>query len=159
MAPIHVRLLAGTKSSGEPVLEAVPAAPAGQPQTFVLTATPGLATGCAAGDVVRVANDGTFIVSQRGGNLGVQVVAPAETDETGFASLTAAIESLGGYLDGGSDSPHTALRVFTVPVAAGFLPVEAALNAFVEQHPDATWSYANVYDPEDGITPLGWWEQ
>jgi hypothetical protein len=24
--------------------------------------------------------------------------------------------------------------------------------------PDSIWYYGNVYDPEDGVTPLNWWE-
>jgi len=48
------------------------------------------------------------------------------------------------------------LRILTVPVAAGFARVEAALDAAVRELPGSSWAYGNVYDPQD--RPLGWWE-
>jgi hypothetical protein len=122
-----------------------------------VSATPGLAAGCAAGDEVRVGADGSFVVTHYGGNLGIQVVAPSD-GSVWFEHLIGRVEALGGYLDGGSDSPAGAVRVFTVPVTAGFAQVEETFNGFSSQHPNATWAYTNVYDPADATTPLGWWE-
>ena len=45
----------------------------------------------------------------------------------------------------------------TVPVSAGFPAIEAVFNAWVAEHPGWEWSFGNVYDPADGVTPLGWW--
>ena len=152
-----VHLLAGRRTHGDPVLEAVPAVPAGEPSTFRLTATPGLVIGAAAEDIVRVEEDGSFNVVRRGGNLAVQVYA-RELAHQVYAPLEAEVRRLGGYLDGGSDHRDGAsVRVFTVPVAAGFPAVEAAFNSFVKHHPDAEWYFGNVYDPDDGTTPLNWW--
>jgi hypothetical protein len=49
----HVRLIAGTAASGEPVYEVVPAVRTSQTEYEIL-GSPALATGCAAGDRVRV---------------------------------------------------------------------------------------------------------
>ena len=61
---------AGRKSSGEPVREQVPAEHLGGSR-YRLTATPGLALGCAEGEgeVMTVADDGSFEVEKRGGNV------------------------------------------------------------------------------------------
>jgi len=152
-----VHLFAGHTTQGDPVLEAVPAVPTGEPSTFRLTATPGLVNGTAAADVVHVEADGAFNVVRRGGNLAVQVYARDLADDV-YGPLEAEVRLLGGYLDGGGDGRDGgSVRVFTVPVAAGFPAVEAAFNSFVKQHPDAEWYYGNVYEPGDGITPLNWW--
>jgi hypothetical protein len=155
---VYVHLLAGHKADGDRVLEAVPAAPAGEPSTFRLIATPGLVEGTAAEDIVRVEADGSFDVVRRGGNLAVHVFARGLADEA-YSNLEADVERLGGYLDGGGGTHQTTVRVFTVPVAAGFAAVEAAFNAFAKQHPEAHWSFGNVYDPADGVTPLNWWQE
>jgi hypothetical protein len=154
----HVQLLAGHKSSGKPVMEAVPAVALSEGNAFRLSATPGLAAGCAAGDVVRVSADGSFVVTHYGGNLGIQLLVEPSSGSVSFEHLVGRVESLGGYLDGGSDSPAGMVRVFTIPVTAGFAQIEEIFNAFSSEHPNATWAYANVYDPADGVTPLGWWE-
>ena len=157
MDGVVVRLAAGRRSDGGLVMENVPATPMGEPDTFRLTASPGLAIGVAAHDVVRVAPDGAFCVLERGGNLAVQILARGLSDET-IDAVAGHVEQLGGYLDGGSDTAGTQLRVFTIPVSSGFAAVEALFNAFVADHPGSEWHFANVYNPADGVTPLGWWE-
>lgn len=47
--------------------------------------------------------------------------------------------------------------MFTIPVATGFRAVEAVFDGWVAEHPGWEWAYGNVYDPADGVTPLGWW--
>lgn len=59
---------------------------------------------------------------------------------------------LGGWCDGSIDRA----AVFTVPVRAGFVPVERAMDAAIAAHPAFVSYYGNVYG-EDGKTPLGWW--
>lgn len=152
-----VRLLAGRNSADEPVLEAVPAVPTDEPDTFRLVATPGLVGGVAAHDVVRVGESGTFSVIRRGGNLAVWVLARDLADEA-IAELDMEVQRLGGYLDGGGGARQASVRVFTVPVTAGFASVEQALDAFVARHPGTEWYFGNVYDPRDGVTPLNWWD-
>ena len=119
---------------------------------YVLTGSPGLALGAAAGDTIVVHEDATFDVIERGGNLAVQVFAD-RFDERSLGELVAEIEQLGGRLDGG----HDRLRVFTVPVSAGFGAVEAAFDGYVRRQPGAEWYFGNVYDERDGMTPLNWW--
>ena len=57
----------------------------------------------------------------------------------------------------GSTAATNKVRVFTVPVSAGFGPVEAVFNSYTQRHPDVEWYFANVYDERDGVTPLNWW--
>lgn len=61
-----LRVLAGHGSSGNPELPADPVAPA----RFRVLATPGLADGFAADDIVELATLGNARVLKRGGNLG-----------------------------------------------------------------------------------------
>lgn len=146
-----IRIVAGRDSRGGPVFEDVPAVESDHGR-YVLKGSPGLAHGAAAGDRVVLHADGTFDVVERGGNLAVQSLAEL-FDEGSLDELVAAVEELGGRLDGG----HDRLRVFTVPVSAGFSPVEAVSDGYARRHPGVEWYFANVYDPRDGVTPLNWW--
>ncbi|CAM5474239.1 hypothetical protein [Streptomyces aurantiogriseus] len=67
-ADTHVTLLAGHTSSGKPAHEVLPARTL-DGDLFELAGSPGLVLGCAAGDVLRVSDDGTFEVTRQGGNL------------------------------------------------------------------------------------------
>jgi hypothetical protein len=122
--------------------------------------TPLLTIGIAAGDTIEVTDwsSGRFTVLDRGGNLGIQVfLGPAAAPGTGRGvddDLTRAIEALGGRLD---DRVDDRVVVYTISVEAGFDAVQTVLNAFVSRHPGVEWNFANVYDPEDGVTPLNWW--
>ena len=106
--------------------------------------------GIAADDIVRVSPEAEFEVVERGRNLAVQVYGRHEdVDE-----ITKDVWELGGALDGRADN----LTVYTIPVTAGFPRVEAVFNELVARHPDVEWYFGNVYDPEDGVTPLDWWQ-
>jgi hypothetical protein len=152
-----VRLLVSPGPSGRPVYEDVSARATGN-GSWVLDASPGLALGTAAGDVVEVDPDGTFRVISRGGNVAVHVGAPAEMNPQRDA-LTEAIRALGGWLDrrGWTRDGTSSLSVYTIPVAAGFPAIQGALAAFSSAAPGSEWYYANVYDPADDKTPLNWW--
>jgi len=153
-----VRLLVQQGSSGRPVLEEVPAAREGD--LWRLTASPGLALGAAAGDLLRVGDDHAFDVLERGRNIAVHVSAPAAGPaRTELARLRATLESLGGWCDGvgWTRDRASSLSVFTVPLAASFARIEAALNAYTKAVPAGEWYYVNVYDPADDTTPLNWW--
>jgi hypothetical protein len=63
----HIRVLAGTATSGRPVFEVLPARRL--QQEYQVDGSPGLAYGFAAGDRIRLRDDGTFDVVARGGNL------------------------------------------------------------------------------------------
>ena len=137
---------------GRPLKEPVHAEEVGH-GVFRLLDSPGLVQGIAAGDEFRlVGGDGAFEVTRRGGNLAVQVfstgpVAPHR------AELAERVARLGGTLDGAVERG----LVFTVPVSAGFPAVEAVFNGWVAERPGWEWYFGNVYDPVDGVTPLGWW--
>lgn len=147
----QIEVVAGYRSDGTPVLERLPARRAG-PGRYVLTGSPGLAQGAAAGDVVEILDDRSFRVISRGGNLAVQVLGNG-FDDAAFDELESAVTALGGWLDGG----HDRVRVFTIPVSAGFAAVESALDAYVLRGDGAEWYFTNVYDESDGVTPLNWW--
>src|SRR3954467_12736897 len=93
-----VRILAGRRSNGEPVLEAVPAEDVGS-GIFRLAGSPGLAQGAAAGDTIAVHDDGSFVVLERGGNLAIQVVSAQGFDERSLQRLVEDVRQLGGRLD------------------------------------------------------------
>ncbi|WP_067498793.1 DUF4265 domain-containing protein [Actinoplanes sp. TFC3] len=95
----HVRLLAGHASTGRPVHEQVPAALVEQAIYDVL-ASPAIAYGFAAGDRVRVGEDGSFTVLQRGGNLCV-VLLPANPPSDADAQPRAGQRAAGAAPVGG----------------------------------------------------------
>ncbi|MBQ0895096.1 DUF4265 domain-containing protein [Micromonospora sp. U56] len=146
----HVRLLAGTASSGQPCYELIPAAMVEQ-GVYEVLASPGLTHGCAAGDRIRVRHDGSFEVLRRGGNLCLVLYPPTPPSGDSIAALTTAFTHLDGLVEMPADGRFI---VVTVPVAAGFAAVEDAVNSWTAEQ-DCPWEYGNVYD-EDGH-PLGWW--
>jgi hypothetical protein len=137
---------------GQPLKEPVHADDIGG-GVFRLLFSPGLVQGIAAGDEFRLkSSDGGFVVTRRSGNLAVQVFS-AERVAPLKANLTERVERLGGTLDGAIDRGLT----FTVPMSVGFPAIEAVFNHWVAEHPGWEWYFGNVYDPADGVTPLGWW--
>jgi hypothetical protein len=153
----HVGLSAGPRADGTPFIELVPARPLAD-GTYEVVATPGIANGCAAGDRVRVEPDGSFEVAERGGNVAVNVAVhvysrPALSGEQ-LGTLRHRFDSLAGFVE----SPDPArFAVVTVPVAAGFPAIEAAIEGWVAEQADVEWLFGNVYDAEG--RPLGWWER
>lgn len=146
----HARLLAGTASTGRPVYELVPAAIV-EPGIYDVLGSPGLAGGCAAGDRIRLADDGSFEVLRHGGNLCLVLYPSSPPTDDEVALLVAAFQHLGGLVE---VAPERRFLVITVPVTAGFGPVEDAVNAWTAPR-RCPWEYGNVYD-DDG-EPLGWW--
>ena len=147
----HLLLLIECRD-GRPLKEPVHAEAVGS-GAFRLLHSPGLVQGIAAGDEFRlVGDDGRFEVTRRGGNLAVQVFSPDPV--AGLrAELARRVARLGGTLDGAIERGLS----FTVPVSAGFPAVESVFDGWVAEHPGWEWSFGNVYDPADGVTPLGWW--
>ncbi|MEV7868074.1 DUF4265 domain-containing protein [Streptomyces sp. NPDC088124] len=149
--PRTIRLLAGKKSSGDPVFEEVRVEELGTPGDYRLMASPGLVLGIASGDLLRVdPKTGKFDVLDRGGNICIQLYGPHSVSD----SVASAIESLGGWMDGRS----TKLTVFSLPATCGFTEVEKVLNSTMEENSGVEWYYGNVYDESDGVTPLNWWK-
>ena len=146
----HVRLLAGVGSRGHPVYELVPAV-AVEPGVYEVLGTPALAFGCAAGDRVRVAEDGTFDIVARGGNIAVVIFPREPVGDGDLAELSAGLDELGGLAEAPDDG---CLVVVTVPVSATFSAIESTVEGWARRF-DAEWSFANVYDKDD--QPINWW--
>jgi Domain of unknown function (DUF4265) len=146
----HVRLLAGVNSRGNPVYEVVPAV-AVEAGVFEVLGTPALAFGCAAGDRIRVAEDGSFEVVGRGGNVAAVIFPRASVDDADLAELSAVLDELEGVAESPEDGRFV---VVTVPVSATFSAIESAVDDWARRH-DAEWSFSNVYDSDD--QPINWW--
>ena len=150
---LHLDLLESYRD-GRPMRDPVHAADLGRGR-FRLLHSPGFVQGIAAGDEFEVLGpDGAFRVVHRGGNLAVQVFG-RETFPPEMAAETArrVAGELGGTLDGRIERG----MVFTVPVAAGFPAIERFFGELEAATPGLEWVFGNVYDPDDGVTPLNWW--
>ena len=147
---MHVHLLVG-ESRGEPAYETIHVEALGG-RRFRVEFTPRLAYGTAAGDEIELADDGTFAVVSRAGNVAVRVFSPQSlaNDEP---SLTTLVEStLDGHLDG--NVGHG--LAYTIPIQAGFPAIEQLFDEFVAATSGVVWEFGNIY-AADG-SPIGWWE-
>lgn len=137
--------------------EAIPAESLGGAR-FRLVSSPGMVEGLAAGDEIEMdASEAVgYRLLQRAGNLCAwfYFAHPVDEHHPDVQSLTGSVEALGGWLDGG----YARMVVFTIPVRAGFAEVARTFDAAVTRHSGSSWYYGNVYDPSDGVTPLGWWD-
>ena len=152
---VLIDLLAGTHPNGQPVLEKVRAIAESGQSKFRLLQSPLFVTGAACGDVIELLNNnpGRFRVYERSGQLAVRVLcrngAAALEEE-----LTPAVEKLDGQLDIKSERA----LVYSIHVAVGFREIELVLDAHMTAAgTNASWSFGNVYDPQNG-EPLLWWE-
>lgn len=147
---MHVHLRVGKSRDGKPAFEPIHAHPLGGRRYRVLF-TPGLAYGIAADDEIELADDGTYAVVSRGKNIAVRVFSDEPLQDL-EASLTIQVQvHLSGRLDG--RRPHG--LAYTVPLSAGFGPLEDVFTIFTQAHAGTLWEYGNVYG-EDGL-PLNWW--
>ena len=146
-----IRLKVQDSASGSDVYEQVLVATKDD-QTYEVLASPGLLSGVAAGDTIRVRGAGEFDVVARAGNVCVQVFSRSEIDEID-AFTTMQVVSVGGWLDGRVSRE----LVYTIPVSVGFPTIERILRDVVARFPTSEWLYGNVYDVDDGVTPLNWW--
>jgi hypothetical protein len=145
-----IHLLAGQRPDGELIYEEVFAIDTGD-SCYRLATSPVFARGAAKNDVIRMYPAGRFEVEQYNGNLCVRVLAKADIGII-RQRLQAPLSALEAELDYQNDRT----LVYSIPVKAGFEPIEGALNQAL-QGAQAMWLYANVYDPLDGETPLNWW--
>jgi hypothetical protein len=150
-----IPLIAGYNDNGEPVVEQVNVAPVEDTANeFRLTKSPAFIRGLAADDRIRfpVDNKAVHELLEHSGNLSIRVLSKhnmAELDQR----LTPEMELIDGRLD--ISSPG--LLVYTIHVSIGFKQIETLLDSTLAGFPDTIWHYGNVYDPEDGVTPLNWW--
>jgi hypothetical protein len=152
---VELPFLAGLGSNGDPVFETIPAEYlAGDPQRVRLLRSPLFARNLASGDTIKLINPAIaqYELERRSGNLCVRVfrkLGIGEVDDF----LTPLLEKLGGARDLVSERGI----VYSVHVSLGFKAIEELLDAACTVCPDTVWYYGNVYDPEDGVTPLQWW--
>ncbi|GAA1808072.1 hypothetical protein GCM10009682_32350 [Luedemannella flava] len=146
----HVRLLAEVSETGQPRLEELPATRLGH-DVYLVDGSPMFTYGCAAGDRIRVAEDGTFEVLERGGNLCLRVYPTEPLSEASVEALRHRIGDLDGLVETPGDRRFV---VITAPVTAGFPDLQAVLDQWTEEH-GGVWEYGNVYDEDN--KPLDWW--
>jgi hypothetical protein len=141
-----------TKVVSREILEVEPLGDGG----ITLLHSPAFVWGIAAGDVIDLdpAEPSGFRLRRRAGNVAIVLALndPADKTSAVASKLIDAIVLLGGVCEGGPPR----MIVFTVPVGAGFGPIEATFNAAREALNGASWWYGNVLDRHD--RPLGWWE-
>ena len=147
-----IPLAAGLDAAGQPVLEEVKVS-ALEDQQFRIEQTPAFVKGTVKGDIVRFdEGSNSFFIVRHSGNLAVRVYA-REDMQTLEKDLVPRIEKLGGSLE----FANQRLLVFAIHVSIGFKQIEALLDDTIDESEGQLWLYGNVYDPEDGQTPLNWW--
>lgn len=154
---LQIPLIAGYNHDGEPVAEKVPVIPVkGVQNEFRLAQSPVFVRGLAADDRIRYPADNKsgFELLEHSGNLSIRVFSKQDIDEVDQI-VTPALELIDGKLDVRSPG----VLVYRIHVSIGFKRIEDALNQALEKTPESVWYYGNVYDPEDGTTPLNWWQE
>ncbi|MEX0965344.1 MAG: DUF4265 domain-containing protein [Pseudohongiellaceae bacterium] len=152
---IELPFLAGINPEGEPVFESLEVELVEDSEDEVrLLRSPLLTRNLAAGDKLKVINVATaqYELLRRSGNVSIRVFRLHQLDVLA-ENLTAKIEKLGGALDGETDRA----LVYSIHFSIGFQTIEELLSEACKDYPDTVWYYGNVYDPEDGTTPLEWW--
>ena len=148
-----IELFAGFNSAGEPVVERLPVKVL-EDDSCQLVKSPAFIKGIASGDVIKLQKGSReFTLVRRAGNLAIRVFTRVDSEEIA-EQITPKLEKLGGELD--HESPR--LLIYTIHVSCGFTQIETILNAACDGETCA-WMYGNVYDPEDGQTPLNWWQE
>ena len=152
---VELPFVAGFNTDDQPVFESLEVELLSADNDEVrLLRSPLLTRNLAAGDKLNVVNAATaeYELIERSGNLSIRVLRKEEIDPV-EQLLTPKIEKLGGVLD--HSNPRA--LVYTIHVSIGFNANEALLNEACAQFPGTLWNYGNVYDPEDGTTPMEWW--
>lgn len=152
-----IPLVAGYTHDDDPVLEQLEVRPvSGEQGQFRLEKSPAFVRSLAAGDRIRypAETEPGYELLQRSGNLSIRVLRKDNIEEVEEA-LTPQIELNQGRLDRSSE----ALLVYTIHVSIGFPVIEKILDQAMGQFPGSVWYYGNVYDPQDGVTPLNWWHE
>tara|TARA_B100000686_G_C16529147_1_gene831391 strand:+ start:248 stop:745 length:498 start_codon:yes stop_codon:yes gene_type:complete len=152
---LELPFLAGLDNNDQPVFESLELEVlSDRPDHARLIKSPVLARNLAAGDTIKIINPNTaeYELVARSGNLCIRLFGKDELNNLEQV-LTSAIEKLGGSLD---NKTNRAL-VYSVHISIGFRKIELLLDEACRDYPETVWYYGNVYDPEDGITPLEWW--
>lgn len=152
---VELPFLAGLGPDGAPVFETIQAEYLDDdPKRVRLLRSPLFARNIASGDIINLINPAIaqYELERRSGNLCVRVFRKQDIEEVDDF-LTPSLEKLGGARDLVSERGI----VYSVHVSLGFKAIEALLDAACKACADTVWYYGNVYDPEDGVTPLQWW--
>lgn len=148
-----IELYAGARPDGSPVVERLQVKVL-EDDSCQLVKSPAFIKGVASGDVIKLnADDHSFELIKRSGNLCVRVFAREDVDAIA-TDLGPKIEKLGGELD----FENARMLVFTIHVSIGFSEIEKLFNDHTDEEEGSIWMYGNVYDPADGVTPLNWWQ-
>jgi hypothetical protein len=149
-----IEIFAGLNAQGHPAVEKLPVREL-EDGTLELVRSPAFIKGLAHGDIIKFQpQTGQFEIVQHSGNLSVRVFSRGPIEPLA-ETLNSGLEKLGGELD--VDTPR--MLVYSIHVSCGFSAIEEILNRAIAQHPDSQWMYGNVYDPQDGQTPLNWWQK
>ena len=150
-----IQLVAGTDNHGMPVLEKLPVKIL-ELGNFELQQSPLFVRDLAAGDVFACESDNPadYTVLRRSGNLAIRVFRKEKIEELEL-SLTPDVEKLDGSLDLQTDRA----LVYSLHVNIGFADIERLFDEAMARFPESVWYYGNIYDREDGDTPLHWWDE
>lgn len=153
---LELQLIAGVDSNGTPILERVSVLSQQREGHFKLLKSPVFLRNLAAGDIFSLSpqKPGLFQVVERSGKLCIRVFRKSGLEQI-EEELTPQVEKLGGNLEVKTERT----LVYTIHVNIGFGPVESLFDAVMARFPDSVWYYGNVYDPEDGVSPLNWWHE
>ena len=150
----YIELFAGLQPNGQPAVQRI-SVKVLDDDSCELVRSPAFVKGIASGDLVKLnKEDQSFELIKRAGNLAIRVFARQDIRQLAD-DLTAQLEKLGAELDLETDR----LLVYTIHVSCGFSAIENILDDLVGEETDSAWFYGNVYDPNDGVTPLNWWQE
>lgn len=152
---IELPFLAGLGPNGDPVFETIQAEYLeGDSQRVRLLRSPLFARNIASGDTVKLVNPSIaeYELERRSGNLCIRVFRKQGLEQVD-EFLSPMLEKIGGARDLVSERAI----VYSVHVSIGFKAIEELLDRAANAFPETAWYYGNVYDPEDGETPLQWW--
>ena len=150
-----IQLVAGTDSQGSPVLEKleVKLTDVG---AFELLRSPLFVRDLAAGDIFSCApdNPADYQVIKRSGNLAIRIFRKTDIEPLEMF-LTPEVEKLGGSLDCKTERA----LAYSLHVNIGFADIERLFDSAMAKFQDSVWYYGNIYDRQDGVTPLHWWDE
>ncbi|GAA4831672.1 hypothetical protein GCM10023235_02350 [Kitasatospora terrestris] len=107
---------------------------------FELAGSPGLVLGCAAGDVLRVGDDGRFELVEPGPNLCVQAARSGDLTAEEFTELRRAIGGLGGVAEAPGD---LRFAVVTVGRAVGVPAIARVMDRWAAGVDGVDWWFGN----------------
>ncbi|MEV6973731.1 DUF4265 domain-containing protein [Kitasatospora sp. NPDC093806] len=111
-----------------------------QSDLFELAGSPGMVLGCAAGDLLRVADDGRFEVVEQGGNWCIQAAGLGHVSAESFAALRVAVADLPGLAEA---PPDLRFIVVTVGRAVGLPVIEQVMDSWAAGIDGVEWWIGN----------------